>query len=333
MPGFCCTASKRTSAVVALVVSLGSGSVLAQVPAKPQQGPPHTGLIKTAIFTRVYGKPTIPHIVKLIAEPKAGEQTQPANGEQPQLAGTASAATTRHVSSMPVIGRVSSQTGQLVPPVSSMPNALPPAGSLPDPSQSSPSLPYAAPTSPYAAAPAESLALPAAPAQEYPTPPATNSLRDLIQATDDVISPNYGHRTFSYHDPWYSGTVAGSYPPTFFASYPSYYAGYSPASMYGPWFGTYGSGYSPYTAYAPYSFGYGPFSWGGYPWVPGYRGYLGAFGSWYGYRPWTYPSYFTGLFGPVNYGMPPFTFGPGLPNGFAQPVPWGPTSYAGCYYW
>lgn len=323
MPGICCIALKRVASIAALVIALGCGIAVAQVPDQPQQGAPHTGLIKTAIFTRVYGKPTIPHIVKLIGESPSQEPAPRRPAARP---------VTRRVSSMPVIGRVSMQSGQLLPPLSTMPNVLQQPNVIQQPDRR---LGQASSGQPVPGSTASGELLPprSAPAQEHPTPPATNSLRDVIQATDDVISPNYGHRTFSYHDPWYAGTVAGSYPPTFFASYPSYYAGFSPASFYGPWYGGYGAGYSPYTAYAPYSFGYGPFSWGGYPWFPGYSGYLGAFGSWYGYRPWAYPSYFTGLFGPTNYAMPPFTYGPGMPYGYGPGIPFGQSGYGGCYYW
>lgn len=335
MPGSLWFLRRSIPLGVALVGLTCLGAAAGQELGEPYPGAPHNGLIKNAIYTRVFGKPTIPHIVKLIDAP--GTQTPGIHAQTGQPGGPSLAAGgPRKTSSMPVIGRVWAQGSPATMPNTVMPNTVMPSRVMPDAAvgDNQPS-PGAVQTGD--AIPPETLPSPAAPAAELrseimpgqvpssvgPVPP----LRDVLQATDDVIPLEYGHRTFSYHNPWDYGTVAGSYVPSYFANYRSYYAGYSPAGFYGP--AGYRGGYSPYAAYAPYSFGYGPFSWGGYPFFPGG---LGAFGSWYGYRPWNYPSYYTALFG-TSFAMPPYAYGPGLPYGYGPGVPYGPATYAGCYYW
>jgi hypothetical protein len=97
------TEAARAFAVASLVCVIGP--FFAAPAAAQEEGAPHTGLIKHAIFTRVFGKPTIPHIMKLVDAPA-----------QPD---------TRRQSSMPILKPAGLSTRQAGAPSAKQPEVLP----------------------------------------------------------------------------------------------------------------------------------------------------------------------------------------------------------------
>ncbi len=73
-------APRRAAASFFAVASFvgAAGAFLAAPATAQEEGAPHTGLIKHAIFTRVFGRPTIPHIMKFVdgsAQPDTRRQS------------------------------------------------------------------------------------------------------------------------------------------------------------------------------------------------------------------------------------------------------------------
>ncbi len=314
-------------APLALVVYGLMGAALSTAADEAPSGP----LIKTAIFTYVYGKPTIPHIMKLADSPAASGESRSGGrilGSAADGAIQRGNSAGRRGSSMPTMhGRVAPITRP-----STAPAAKSAASSMPAMRLSSSPYNYARPDAaleaihtgdaitgnaiggseasrrgggPYPPGPiiprkSSDAAGSAAPV--FAAPAVVDSGAVDAGAVDFATldlnqAESLSHRTFSYHYPWYFGTVAGSYAPADYAAYRSYYYRYGGWPYYGNWGffpwaymatgnrGYFGGGYPGYSAGVGSGFlgtwagGSGPGRMGG---VGGYNGGYTGFGGYGG---------------------------------------------------
>jgi len=156
----------------------------------------------------------------------------------------------------------------------------------------------------------------------YAYGPSTMSEQDY---SDQYLVPAESNRTYSYHYPWYYGTVAGAYSPAHYAAYRTHYY------LYG----------LPYNRWGWGGWGWGGRGWGGWGYNGGYYGgYYGRYGNFGGYvgagpyggAPYGY-SFFPQVYAPRAYA--PQILGPAIFGGSVSPgigLGWGP-GYWGSGLW